>query len=330
MSRCSPGSPAAGWRSPPGRRRQRRRSERLLTRLGARTSIARTGGKHRRAARTTAAGAAPSHWRAQPAPSRGRLGRALARYRNPGGPAGRRAGRSIVRRGGRTGLRERLDGRRHRGGVGATLPRLVRRGVARTEPHAAAPAIELRAAISDGKVSITLHGIGLERVQLTLTPKIETSIRVVVDPGTMLVPRASGTQTMVVIDKAVITLEPEVSVDVDLDVACAQMHDAMPESSDTFRVSVESRPIRPARSSCGCRPSRTRASASSSSRSGRSRTTRRDPATSVSPHGSRAAARPRRSRGRELLDQAGIAADAVERFASDGGVARGGSSAGSR
>jgi hypothetical protein len=104
------------------------------------------------------------------------------------------------------------------------------------------PAIELRAAISDGKVSITLQGIGLERVQLTLTPKIETSIRVVVNAGTMLTPKASGTQTMVVIDKAVITLEPEVSVDVDLDVACAQMHDAMPASSDTFRVSSSRAP----------------------------------------------------------------------------------------
>jgi hypothetical protein len=104
------------------------------------------------------------------------------------------------------------------------------------------PAIELRAAINDGKVSIALHGIGLERVQLTLTPKIETSIRVVVNPGTLLLPKASGTQTMVVIDKAVITLEPEVSVDVGLDVACAQMHDAMPESSDTFRVSSSRAP----------------------------------------------------------------------------------------
>jgi hypothetical protein len=104
------------------------------------------------------------------------------------------------------------------------------------------PAIELRAAINDGKVSIALHGIGLERVQLTLTPKIETSIRVVVNPGTMLLPKASGTQTMVVIDKAVITLEPEVSVDVGLDVACAQMHDAMPESSDTFRVASSRAP----------------------------------------------------------------------------------------
>ncbi|MGZ8514105.1 MAG: hypothetical protein ACXW4H_03325, partial [Candidatus Limnocylindrales bacterium] len=55
-------------------------------------------------------------------------------------------------------------------------------------------------------------------------------------------PRASGTQTMVVIDKAVITLEPEVSVEVGLDVACAQMHDAMPESSDTFRVSSSRAP----------------------------------------------------------------------------------------
>lgn len=104
------------------------------------------------------------------------------------------------------------------------------------------PAIELRAAISDGKVSITLRGVGLESVQLTLTPKIETSIRVVVNPGTMLVPRASGTQTMVVVDKAVITLEPEVSVDAELDVACAQMHDDMPGSGDTFRVSTSRAP----------------------------------------------------------------------------------------
>lgn len=92
------------------------------------------------------------------------------------------------------------------------------------------------------KISITLRGQSLQGLELTLESKIDTSIRVVVNPATMFVPRASGTQTMVVIEKAVITLEPEMELQVELDVACAQMHDETPTSKDGFRIASKSSP----------------------------------------------------------------------------------------
>lgn len=109
-------------------------------------------------------------------------------------------------------------------------------------PTPAPPAIELSAAVAADKISITLRGQSLQGLELTLESKIDTSIRVVVNPATMFVPRASGTQTMVVIEKAVITLEPEMELQVELDVACAQMHDETPTSKDGFRIASKSSP----------------------------------------------------------------------------------------
>jgi hypothetical protein len=109
-------------------------------------------------------------------------------------------------------------------------------------PTPAPPAIELSAAIAADKIAITVRGESLQGLELTLESRIDTTIRVVVNPATMFVPGASGTQTMVVIEKAVITLEPETKLEVELDVACAQMHDATPTSKDGFRIAAKSSP----------------------------------------------------------------------------------------
>ena len=98
------------------------------------------------------------------------------------------------------------------------------------------PAIELSAAISADKIAITLRGESLQGLELTVESKIDTAIRVVVNPATVFVPRASGTQAMVVIEKEVVTLEPEAKVEVELEVACAEMHDETPTSEDGFRL----------------------------------------------------------------------------------------------
>lgn len=109
-------------------------------------------------------------------------------------------------------------------------------------PTPVPPAIELSAAVSADKIAITLRGESLQGLELTLESKIDTSIRVVVNPATMFIPRASGTQAMVVIEKEVVTLEPEARVEVELEVACAEMHDDTPTSDDGFRLASKRAP----------------------------------------------------------------------------------------
>jgi hypothetical protein len=109
-------------------------------------------------------------------------------------------------------------------------------------PTPAPPAIELSAAVSADKIAITLRGESLQGLELTLESKIDTSIRVVVNPATMFIPGASGTQAMVVIEKEVVTLEAEATVEVELEVACAEMHDETPTSDDGFRLASKRAP----------------------------------------------------------------------------------------
>lgn len=109
-------------------------------------------------------------------------------------------------------------------------------------PSPPPPAFELSAAVEDGKVKVTLRGESLQGLELTLESKIDTDIRVVVNPATMFVPRASGTQTMVVIEKEVVTLEAETTAEVELEVACAEMHDDTPTAKDGFRIASDRAP----------------------------------------------------------------------------------------
>lgn len=109
-------------------------------------------------------------------------------------------------------------------------------------PSPPPPAFELAAAVEDGKIKVTLRGESLQGLELTLESQIDTDIRVVVNPATMFVPRASGTQTMVVIQKEVVTLEAETTAEVELEVACAEMHDDTPTSKDGFRIASDRAP----------------------------------------------------------------------------------------
>ena len=123
----------------------------------------------------------------------------------------------------------------------ATLEAIVDE-TAEPSPSPPPPAFELSAAVEDGKIAVTLRGESLQGLELTLESQIDTDIRVVVNPATMFVPRASGTQAMVVIEKEVVTLEAEAKVEVELEVACAEMHDDTPTSKDGFRIAADRAP----------------------------------------------------------------------------------------
>jgi hypothetical protein len=98
------------------------------------------------------------------------------------------------------------------------------------------PAVELRQAVEAGSVAITARGMNLEQLELGLESKSEEAIRVVVNPATVFNPGSSATQSMVVITKEVVTLEPGEKVTIELDVACADMRRDTPDSSDGFRL----------------------------------------------------------------------------------------------
>lgn len=111
--------------------------------------------------------------------------------------------------------------------------------LAKPTPTPVPPAFELSAAVSADQITITLRGRSLQGLELTIASKLDTAIRVVVNPATVFEPRASGTQAMVVIEKKVVTLEAQAEVEVELEVACAEMYDETPTSEDGFRLASE-------------------------------------------------------------------------------------------
>lgn len=96
--------------------------------------------------------------------------------------------------------------------------------------------VELREALSDGLVTVTGTGDGLQNLDVELTSEVDFDLDVTIEVGTQLQPRARGTQLMVVIEEQTVSLAAEASMDVTLDVACAEMHQDQPTGDDTFRV----------------------------------------------------------------------------------------------
>lgn len=106
-----------------------------------------------------------------------------------------------------------------------------------------ARAVELRKAVAAGEVAIAARGVGLERLDLTVTSKTREPLRVVVNPGTVFDARRAATQAMVVLAKEVIPVEPGATEEVSLDVACSEMHKDQPGTDDTFRLVKRALPV---------------------------------------------------------------------------------------
>jgi hypothetical protein len=100
----------------------------------------------------------------------------------------------------------------------------------------AADDVELRQALSEGLVSVAGTGDGLQSLDLELTSEVDFDLDVSIEVGTRLEPRARGTQLMVVLEAQTVSLAAEATVEVTLDVACAEMHQDQPTGDDTFRV----------------------------------------------------------------------------------------------
>ena len=104
------------------------------------------------------------------------------------------------------------------------------------KPTGSAEAVELRDALTAGQVSMTGTGDGLQSLDVELTSEVDVDLDVTIEAGTLLEPRARGTQLMVVVAEQTVSLAANETLTVSLDVACAEMHQEQPTGDDTFRV----------------------------------------------------------------------------------------------
>lgn len=95
---------------------------------------------------------------------------------------------------------------------------------------------ELRQALADGLVSVAGTGDGLQQLDLELTSEVDRALDVTIEAGTLLEPRARGTQQMIVMGAQTVSLSAGESVSVSLDVACGEMNQDQPTGDDSFRV----------------------------------------------------------------------------------------------
>lgn len=106
------------------------------------------------------------------------------------------------------------------------------------EPTVEALEIELREAMDTGLVTAKGSGDGLERLSLQIISKSDQDLTVQIEAGTVLAPKSSSTQNMVVTTDFFLDLAAGSNETVSLEVACAQMHDDQPTSDDGFKVQM--------------------------------------------------------------------------------------------
>jgi hypothetical protein len=109
-------------------------------------------------------------------------------------------------------------------------------------PEPSPETIELIKAVKGGQVAVKGTGRGLRLLDITLTSKSAAPLVVVINQGTVFDPASERTQSMVVLARRMVDLEPGASVPVQLDVACADMQKDTPDKNDRFRLRTGSVP----------------------------------------------------------------------------------------
>ena len=94
----------------------------------------------------------------------------------------------------------------------------------------------LAEAISRGEVDASIQGNGLEKLEVSLKLKVDFSLEVSVEPGTIFEALSGGVQNMVVRRPAVVVLRPGTQVSLELEVSCANMQKKEPHVNDSFKV----------------------------------------------------------------------------------------------
>jgi|GEM_PF-4400976 len=106
--------------------------------------------------------------------------------------------------------------------------------------------------INEGKIEVKTEGAGISKLSLKIKPKVDFNIKVSIPPGTFFPAKRGSSQNMVSTRAVTVELEVkpglEVTVEredqpagehwteVNVPVACTNMHKAIPGSSDTFEI----------------------------------------------------------------------------------------------
>jgi hypothetical protein len=97
----------------------------------------------------------------------------------------------------------------------------------------------LRAALKEGWVEITITGNGLNRIDLKIEPKVDFSLNLEIESGTIFLSDAAGVQNMVVRKRSFVYVTPELEADIELEVSCANMSKKQPTKQNSFTVMPE-------------------------------------------------------------------------------------------
>jgi hypothetical protein len=100
--------------------------------------------------------------------------------------------------------------------------------------------VELIEAKISGLVTVNACGIGsLERIKLSITSQSDNTLQIAILPGMIFESRSAGIQSMVVISKKLILLDPfETLESIKIDAACYNMELDMPGESDALILSM--------------------------------------------------------------------------------------------
>jgi hypothetical protein len=103
-------------------------------------------------------------------------------------------------------------------------------------PGEAVQQLSLADAIHNGAVDASITGNGLDKLEVSLKPKVEGSLEISIEPGVIFEALAGGVQSMVVRRPAVVVVRPQSEVSLELEVSCASMQKKEPRGSDSFKV----------------------------------------------------------------------------------------------
>lgn len=96
-------------------------------------------------------------------------------------------------------------------------------------------------AVDEGLVDVEFRGTGYcsgDAVKLEITPKLDVSIDVEITLGLILINSGSG-QNMIVAETRIVTVKPDVELDLDIEAYCLDSHKPNPSSKETLSVQTD-------------------------------------------------------------------------------------------
>lgn len=103
-------------------------------------------------------------------------------------------------------------------------------------PTSTPTSIDLQTAITQGMVQVTVDGISLQQIRLTLKSNTYQPLEITIKPGTTFLSQSSNVQNMVSLYPTTISLAANANTYKTLSVACISMNLDTPTSQNTFTI----------------------------------------------------------------------------------------------